>query len=111
MALSVEVVSSASDLTRPTQQIRPPALRFPLVNLHRAAVAVVFSVGFGLVGCSSSSAGNPPGLANPASVYCVEQGGEVDIVDETDGQVGYCNLPDGTRVEEWELYRSSDSAP
>lgn len=46
------------------------------------------------------------GLANPASVYCVEQGGTVEIVDEEGGQVGYCNLPDGRRVEEWELFRS-----
>ena len=48
------------------------------------------------------------GLANPASVYCEEQGGTVEIVDEPDGQVGYCNLPDGTRVEEWEYFRSQD---
>ena len=47
-----------------------------------------------------------PGLANPASVYCVEQGGEVEIVDEADGQVGYCNLPDGRRIEEWEFYEA-----
>jgi uncharacterized protein len=47
-----------------------------------------------------------PGLANPASVFCVEQGGTVEIVDEDDGQVGYCNLPDGTRVEEWEYFTS-----
>ena len=45
-------------------------------------------------------------IANPASVFCVEQGGTVDIVDEAGGQVGYCNLPDGTRVEEWEYFRS-----
>ena len=32
-------------------------------------------------------------VANPASVFCVEQGGEVEIVDEEDGQVGYCLLP------------------
>ncbi len=44
-------------------------------------------------------------LANPASVFCVEQGGELEIVDEADGQVGYCTLPDGTRVEEWEYFR------
>ncbi len=44
------------------------------------------------------------GLANPASVFCEEQGGTVDIVDEAGGQVGYCNLPDGTRVEEWEYF-------
>jgi hypothetical protein len=81
------------------------------MQLHRVALGVVSLVGFCLAGCSSGSAGNPPGLANPASVYCVEQGGEVDIVDETDGEVGYCNLPDGTRVEEWELYRSRESAP
>jgi putative hemolysin len=45
-------------------------------------------------------------IANPASVFCEEQGGTVEIVDEADGQVGYCTLPDGTRVEEWEYYRS-----
>lgn len=44
-------------------------------------------------------------IANPASVFCVEQGGTLEIVDEESGQVGYCNLPDGTRVEEWEYYR------
>jgi putative hemolysin len=46
------------------------------------------------------------GIANPASEFCVSQGGEVEIVTEDDGEVGYCILPDGTRVEEWEYYRS-----
>jgi putative hemolysin len=36
----------------------------------------------------------------------VEQGGQVDIVDAEGGQVGYCELPDGRRIEEWEFYRS-----
>jgi hypothetical protein len=48
----------------------------------------------------------PPGIANPASEFCVAQGGTVEIVDEADGQVGYCNLPDGSRVEEWEYFRA-----
>lgn len=48
----------------------------------------------------------PTQIANPASVYCEQQGGTVEIVDESGGQVGYCNLPDGTRVEEWEYFRS-----
>ncbi|MFM8855947.1 MAG: DUF333 domain-containing protein [Actinomycetota bacterium] len=47
-------------------------------------------------------------IANPASVFCVEQGGTLEIVDEADGQVGYCTLPDGTRIEEWEYYRSQN---
>jgi len=62
-----------------------------------------------LVGCGGGTdtpATTEPGLANPASVYCVEQGGQVDIVDEALGQVGYCVLPDGRRVEEWEFYRT-----
>lgn len=45
-------------------------------------------------------------IANPASEYCVAQGGTVEIVDEAGGQVGYCNLPDGSRVEEWEYFRA-----
>ena len=49
------------------------------------------------------------GIANPASEFCVAQGGTVEIVDESGGQVGYCNLPDGTRVEEWEYFRSQNS--
>jgi uncharacterized protein len=48
-----------------------------------------------------------PEVANPASVFCVEHGGEVEIVDEEGGQVGYCILPDGTRVEEWQYFREN----
>jgi putative hemolysin len=47
-------------------------------------------------------------VANPASEYCVAQGGQVEIVDEAGGQVGYCNLPDGTRIEEWEFFNQSN---
>jgi putative hemolysin len=47
-------------------------------------------------------------LANPASVYCVDQGGTLEIVQEDGGDVGYCNLPDGTRIDEWEYYRTNN---
>jgi putative hemolysin len=47
-------------------------------------------------------------LANPASTFCVEQGGELEIRDEENGQVGYCNLPDGKVVEEWKFFRESN---
>jgi CubicO group peptidase (beta-lactamase class C family)/putative hemolysin len=50
------------------------------------------------------------GIANPASEFCVAQGGTVEIVDEAGGQVGYCNLPDGSRVEEWEYFRTQTGA-
>ncbi len=45
------------------------------------------------------------GLANPASVYCEENGGELIIEDEVEGQVGYCIFDDGSRCEEWAFYR------
>jgi len=46
------------------------------------------------------------GLANPASVYCEENGGELEIrEDEAGGQIGYCIFPDGSECEEWEYYR------
>ena len=67
-----------------------------------------------IAGCGGGNDDEPdvstPGLANPASEYCVEQGGEVEIVDEADGQVGYCLLPDGRRIEEWEFYRAETGA-
>ncbi len=47
------------------------------------------------------------GVANPASEYCISQGGKLEIQDEVNGQVGYCDLPDGQMVEEWKLFRDS----
>lgn len=40
-------------------------------------------------------------MANPASVYCESIGGESKIKDGA----GYCYLPDGEVMIEWELYR------
>jgi len=50
------------------------------------------------------------GIANPASVYCAERGGRLEIVDAPGGQAGFCVLPDGRRVEEWALYREAQEA-
>ena len=49
------------------------------------------------------------GLANPASQYCVEQGGKLEIVKESNGEVGYCHLKNGEKVEEWALFRQSQA--
>ena len=32
----------------------------------------------------------PPDMPNPASKYCADQGGKLEIRTEADGQVGYC---------------------
>ena len=48
------------------------------------------------------------GMANPASVYCVEQGGESITKQNKDGsEYGICKFKDGKEVEEWEFYRKN----
>lgn len=70
--------------------------------------AAALSSCIALASCAPSE---PPqrgaAIANPASEYCVkEKGGRVDIVtDKSGAQRGMCHLPDGTVVDEWELYR------
>ena len=45
------------------------------------------------------------GLANPASVYCGEQGGKLEIRDNELGQYGVCIFSDGSECEEWAYFR------
>ena len=57
---------------------------------------------------SEESTGAVVGIANPASVYCEEQGGTLSIVEDAEGnQSGMCKLADGTEVEEWEYFRAN----
>jgi len=63
-----------------------------------------------LAACEAAQeAAMPPAarIANPASVYCAGRGGRLEILDEPDGQTGFCTLPDGRRIEEWALYRKA----
>jgi uncharacterized protein len=62
-----------------------------------------------LTGCAPTPAPEAPviGMANPASVSCVDKGGRVDILDTSAGQVGVCVFADGTRCEEWALFRDN----
>jgi putative hemolysin len=60
--------------------------------------------------CKANNGGEPtdasPGMPNPASVYCEEQGGQVEIrSDEDSGQYGVCVFDDGSECDEWEFYR------
>ncbi|XLM22412.1 DUF333 domain-containing protein, partial [Chromobacterium piscinae] len=42
------------------------------------------------------------GMANPASVYCVQQGGKLlPQKDAAGNEYALCQLPDGRAVEEW----------
>jgi putative hemolysin len=46
------------------------------------------------------------GLANPASTYCVEQGGDLKIETRPDGgEFGVCYFMDNYQCEEWAMMR------
>lgn len=56
-------------------------------------------------GCNVTEPTHQVGLANPASEYCISQGGTLEIVRDAAGDRGMCHLPDGTVIEEWALFR------
>ncbi len=78
----------------------------------KRVIALVLAVVLGISGCSGDD-DDESGIANPASVYCVEQGGTVDIRTDANGdQTGYCVFADGTEVDEWAYYRGeAEPAP
>lgn len=48
------------------------------------------------------------GMANPASEFCVKQGGKLEIrKDAQGGEYGMCHLPNGQVVEEWDYFRKN----
>ncbi len=61
-----------------------------------------------LVACMPTPPSPTPetNLPNPASVYCEENGGKLDIREDiTGGEMGICVFPDGSECEEWAYYR------
>lgn len=74
--------------------------------MRKATIALVLAI----VLASCSGADEPTttsaGLPNPASVFCEEQGGSVDLrTDASGGQYGVCVFADGSEVEEWAYFR------
>ena len=80
------------------------------MKINALLVAGVLSGCVALASCTSADPSQSgAAIANPASEYCAkEKGGRVEIVtDESGAQKGMCHLPDGTVVEEWELFRKA----
>lgn len=76
------------------------------------AVAGIFSLSACVQNANPAPAesNNPIGMANPASKYCVSQGGKLEIKRAADGsEYGVCHLPNGTAIEEWALFRRDNS--
>ncbi len=70
-----------------------------------------------LLGCGANETKVEPapariGMANPASEHCVSKGGKLEMRKDKDGgEFGVCHLPDGSQVEEWELFRRDNPKP
>lgn len=52
---------------------------------------------------------NSTTIANPASVYCINHGGKLDIQTTSAGQTGMCTFPNGSQCEEWSYFRGECS--
>lgn len=72
----------------------------------RLFLGAALAVALLTTGCSGDDSNDEPaGVANPASVFCEEQGGDLDIRKDADGnERGFCVFADGTEVEEWAYY-------
>jgi putative hemolysin len=50
--------------------------------------------------------GSSAGIPNPASVYCREHGGKLEIRKDSSGaEYGVCVFPDGSECDEWAFFR------
>lgn len=74
---------------------------------HLLGLAATLTLLAGCVAPPLAPEAAPPaiGMANPASVACVNQGGKSEIRDSAAGQFGACVFPDGRQCEEWALFR------
>jgi putative hemolysin len=65
-----------------------------------------------LAACNPQSISPTPqsNLPNPASVYCEENGGQLEMRQDASGGVqGICIFPDGSECDEWAYYRGECS--
>lgn len=54
----------------------------------------------------SAASASQVGLPNPASVFCRDNGGTLEIRKDAAGnETGFCLFPDGTECEEWAFFR------
>ena len=79
------------------------------------SVSVIVMILLALAACQPTTENNPEptpepteepaGMPNPASVYCEEQGGQLELREDENGSYGVCIFDDGSECDEWAFYR------
>ena len=75
--------------------------------MHLPQIATLCAIALASCACTPSEPAT--GMANPASVHCINAGGKLTIKRTPQGEVGMCKLPSGKVCEEWALFRSECS--
>jgi hypothetical protein len=85
-------------------KLKPKSMRklIPIVIL--ALIAIVAAETYYILAHNPSTT-----IANPASVKCVNDGGQNKIINGPLGQSGLCLFPDGSVCDEWAYYRGECS--
>jgi putative hemolysin len=87
----------------------PRLARWGLIGVTVLLVTLAVIVGVLAAGGAAPEPSPAPaeaGLPNPASVFCEEQGGRLEIrTDSSAGQTGSCIFADGSECEEWAYFR------
>lgn len=83
--------------------------------LTRLRYPIPAMLGLLLAGCTTPSTTPSPGMvgmANPASVYCIKQGGQLlPQQDSAGNEFSLCQLADGRVIEEWALFHQQNQPP
>ena len=75
---------------------------------NKLLIVVIVIVFCALTACKSAELvpTSEPQIANPASVYCEQNGNTLEIQTAADGsQSGVCIFPDGSTCDEWAYFR------
>jgi putative hemolysin len=76
-----------------------------VIKMKRMLIMILLIGAVILTACEKTTDDGNTQIANPASKFCIDNGGTLDIRTAADGsQVGYCKIAD-KECEEWALFR------
>lgn len=78
------------------------------MKVHTIIFGGILVIGILISGCGAEPTSQEQAEANmpnPASVYCEEQGGRLEIRSDANGQYGVCIFEDGSECDEWAFFR------